>query len=336
MARIRTVKPEYWSSPDTAACDDPWARLLFIAMWNWADDNGRGTANPKELAGFAFPNDDKIEPADVRRMLGGIRRAFGVDFYRVDGRPYYSIASWDRHQKIDKRGQGKHPGPEQGEPWDPDPTSPPDLRRSGDRSVAPESSEEPAEPSPSPRWVPGAGTEEQGNRGTTPSAADASGERAPRHATATDMDAGFTEFYAAYPRKKEPQDALKAWRQTRRKGVPAARLVEAAKQYAQQCAGKETQFLKYPASWLRAGAYDSEPESTHVGQQQLRAQAQSLAELRDGADARGAARLLGIAYVPEPQPPRDQTPADQWDRQQALAFLDTHAAAIDNALRRAG
>ena len=42
------MKPEFWDSPDTAKAG-PWARLLFIALWNWADDYGRGTANMKEL-----------------------------------------------------------------------------------------------------------------------------------------------------------------------------------------------------------------------------------------------------------------------------------------------
>jgi hypothetical protein len=160
MARIRTIKPEFWSSPDTARLDDPWARLLFIAMWNWADDNGRGTANPKELAGFAFPNDDGISSADIRRMLGGIRRAFGVILYEVGGRPYYAIPSWELHQKIDRRSTGRYPTPEEGSNWDPDPPSASDLH---ERNGQVRSSENPAESPPRARSEPGAGS---WNRGT--------------------------------------------------------------------------------------------------------------------------------------------------------------------------
>ncbi|EUA31270.1 bacteriophage gp78 domain protein [Mycobacterium xenopi 3993] len=43
MPRIRTIKPEFWDSPDTAAADLR-TRLLYIAMWNWADDYGIGDA----------------------------------------------------------------------------------------------------------------------------------------------------------------------------------------------------------------------------------------------------------------------------------------------------
>ena len=39
MARIRTVKPEFWTSEQIVECD-PVARLLFIGMWNFADDHG--------------------------------------------------------------------------------------------------------------------------------------------------------------------------------------------------------------------------------------------------------------------------------------------------------
>lgn len=150
LARIRTIKPEFWSSPGHRGLD-PWARLLFVAMWNWADDYGRGTASPKELAGFAFPEDEEISSADVRRMLGEIRRAFDVEFYEVGGRPYFWIPSWDKHQKIDKRSNAKYPAPEDGVPWNPDPTSPvetaPELRKQHLSEKPAEVSVDPAGPS---------------------------------------------------------------------------------------------------------------------------------------------------------------------------------------------
>lgn len=165
MARIRTIKPEFWSSPGMQGLD-PYARLLFIAMWNWADDSGRGTANPRELAGFAFPWDEHLSSADIRRMLGGIRRAFGVKFYTVGGRPYYAIPSWDKHQKIDKRSGSRYPAPDEGVPWDPDPGNTPDQPKHTDSAGSAEPSAEPAESPPNPRRNLGAGTGEQGNRGT--------------------------------------------------------------------------------------------------------------------------------------------------------------------------
>ena len=116
MARIRTVKPEFWDSPSTAAAS-PWARLLFIAMWNWADDYGRGTANLKELEGFAFPNDDRFTDSSgntvhFRELVAEVSECFGVVFYTVDNRPYFAIPSWEEHQRNERRAkQSKFPDP---------------------------------------------------------------------------------------------------------------------------------------------------------------------------------------------------------------------------------
>lgn len=112
MARIRAIKPEFFSSPGVNSAD-PNARLLFIAMWCWADDNGVGTANPRELLAFAFPLDEEITVVDLRRWLVEITRVFGVMFYSVAGRAYYSIPSWEKHQKFDRRSKGKYPGPDE-------------------------------------------------------------------------------------------------------------------------------------------------------------------------------------------------------------------------------
>ena len=67
MPRIRTIKPEFWSSPGVAKMS-PLARLTFIGMWNWADDAGRGTYNPRELMGFIFPNDYEMTVAEFAQL----------------------------------------------------------------------------------------------------------------------------------------------------------------------------------------------------------------------------------------------------------------------------
>lgn len=164
MARIRSIKPEFWSSPKLPA--DPWSRLLYMAMWNWADDNGVGTANPRELLGFAFPNDDDITVADLRRMLVEIRRAFGVVFYEVAGRPYYSIPSWEKHQKFDRRSKGKYPPPDEAESWLYEDETPPYQAEQSTPGSNFECSTDTRGNSTSTRRDSVAGTGEQGNRGT--------------------------------------------------------------------------------------------------------------------------------------------------------------------------
>lgn len=119
MARIRQIKPEFWSSPSTASASAV-ARLLFIAMWNWADDSGHGTANLKELEGFAFPHDDVVELSggkcrNFRHCVAEVSGCFGVVFYNVRGRLYYEIPSWANHQRNERLAKGKFPLPDEGE-----------------------------------------------------------------------------------------------------------------------------------------------------------------------------------------------------------------------------
>lgn len=107
MPRIRTVKPEFWDSPDTARAGLR-TRLLFIAMWNWADDYGIGDATPVRVIGFAFPYDE-IPAAEYPRLLKDVADAYGVVFFEHDGRPYYVIPSWDSHQRTERKAKAKQP-----------------------------------------------------------------------------------------------------------------------------------------------------------------------------------------------------------------------------------
>lgn len=113
MARIRTIKPEFWDSPGTARASLR-ARLFFIAMWNWADDYGVGTANPNQLVAFAFPNDDIDTRTEFPCLRAEVSDCYGVVWYEVENRPYYYIPSWDDHQKNERRAKGRFPKPDQG------------------------------------------------------------------------------------------------------------------------------------------------------------------------------------------------------------------------------
>lgn len=117
--RIRTVKPQFFGSPDTGRASFP-ARILFQAMWCWADDWGYGETNVKGLNAFAFEHDDMTDE-QVRGLLREVADCWGVVFYSHRGRFYYQIPSWDEHQKTQRRANKKHPKPE-------DPGSAPDLR----------------------------------------------------------------------------------------------------------------------------------------------------------------------------------------------------------------
>lgn len=57
MARIRTIKPEFFTSEDIVALS-PFARLLYIALWCEADRDGRMRWKPATFKMRYFPADD--------------------------------------------------------------------------------------------------------------------------------------------------------------------------------------------------------------------------------------------------------------------------------------
>lgn len=111
MARIRSIKPEFWTSAQVMECSTN-SRLLFIGLWNFADDAGRHPANTKQIKALIFPADD-FSSEIVRRMLDELSEHGLIAFYVVDDKEYFQITGW-RHQKIDRPQDPKYPGPGDG------------------------------------------------------------------------------------------------------------------------------------------------------------------------------------------------------------------------------
>jgi hypothetical protein len=111
MARIRTIKPEFWTNERVMECS-PNARLLFIGMWNFADDLGRLAFAPKTIKAQIFPSDD-IGFDVIRGMIQELSTNGLLLVYEVNGKEYLQIVGW-QHQRIDKPQPGKCPAPVNG------------------------------------------------------------------------------------------------------------------------------------------------------------------------------------------------------------------------------
>ena len=57
MARMRTIKPEFWTD-DKIVELSLLGRLLFIGLWNFADDDGYIEYSPKRIKRLVFPDQD--------------------------------------------------------------------------------------------------------------------------------------------------------------------------------------------------------------------------------------------------------------------------------------
>jgi hypothetical protein len=75
---------------------------------------------------------------------------------------------------------------------------------------------------------------------------------------------GFAAWYAIYPRKKQPQDAKRAFVKAIGSGaITLDALMAKTRAFAASWANEPKErrkFIPYPASWLNAGGYDDEPE----------------------------------------------------------------------------
>lgn len=108
MARIRSIKPEFWTSEQVVECS-PIARLLFIGIWNFADDAGRIPASPRSLKLQIFPGDD-ITSESIRGMADELSANGLLVRYEVDGKEFLQVTGW-HHQKIDRPQPPKYPPP---------------------------------------------------------------------------------------------------------------------------------------------------------------------------------------------------------------------------------
>ena len=109
MARIRTIKPEFWTSEQIVECSTS-ARLLFIGMWNFVDDGGVMPASTRTLKMRVFPGDEDINSASVRRMIDELSSNGLIIEYEVENERFWHVTGWSKHQKID-RPSPKYPPP---------------------------------------------------------------------------------------------------------------------------------------------------------------------------------------------------------------------------------
>lgn len=95
MARIRTIKPEFFTSEDIVELSMV-ARLLYIALWCEADREGRFAWKPRTFKIRYFPADDiDIKAACEEIVTAGLVRLYGADLAY--------IPSFGKHQHINPR-----------------------------------------------------------------------------------------------------------------------------------------------------------------------------------------------------------------------------------------
>jgi len=100
VARIRTIKPEFWSDEKVVELG-PWERLLFIALWNFSDDQGYVPCRPRQIKMWVFPGDDH-SVRDVGAMLCRLTELGLMDLWTSPEGDLLHSRHWTRHQRINR------------------------------------------------------------------------------------------------------------------------------------------------------------------------------------------------------------------------------------------
>tara|TARA_Y100000593_G_scaffold15043_1_gene29100 strand:- start:9547 stop:10404 length:858 start_codon:yes stop_codon:yes gene_type:complete len=104
MARKRMIDPKFWTD-DKIMDLDPLTRLLFIGIWNFADDAGVHLNNSKVLKAEIFPCDD-ISIDEVQKMKDQLNDLGMIKI--SEDRKLFKIRNWTIYQKINRPQPSKY------------------------------------------------------------------------------------------------------------------------------------------------------------------------------------------------------------------------------------
>lgn len=223
MARIRTIKPEFFTSEDIVALS-PYARLLYIALWCEADREGRMQWKPRTFKMRYLPADD----VDVEALCAELADAGLVELY---GNGLAYIPKFGQHQHINPRETA---------------SSLPDPHASSTRDPRVSTSASTVQaPSVTHR------EEGKGKEGDT---------RVTRASSVHGFPPGFETVWSEYPRKVGKDAAAKAFAKRKPDGALVETMVKAIRRQrdSEQWRKDGGQFIPHLSTWLNDGRWMDE------------------------------------------------------------------------------
>lgn len=100
MARIRTIKPEFWDDLKISKISRD-ARLLYIGMWNFADDLGVIIGDHVWLKSKVFPFDN-IQHQQFDKWIEVLVQSGFISLLSYNEERFYYLPNLTRHQVINK------------------------------------------------------------------------------------------------------------------------------------------------------------------------------------------------------------------------------------------
>ena len=227
MARIRTIKPDFFTSEDIVLLS-PLARLFYIALWCEADKEGRFAWKPKTFKLRYLPGDN----CDIEALADELLNARLVMLY--EGGTLAYIPSFAKHQHINPRESASVL---------PDPNSAPKRTRAP-RVTDASPREEDAQ----------GGREGKGSINPLPPAGVGASDKV------HEFPPGFDRFWQAYPRKTAKPQAAKAFARLRPDEPLLQRMLAALdlQRQSPQWQRDAGQFVPHPSTWINGRRWEDE------------------------------------------------------------------------------
>lgn len=106
MPRIRTVKPDFWTDEKIGRLKRE-ERLLFIGLWNLADDQGVIKNSSAYIKGQLFSYDDDLRTQTIDSWLASLINARMLVPFRFEAEGYLCIRTFNEHQLINRPSKEK-------------------------------------------------------------------------------------------------------------------------------------------------------------------------------------------------------------------------------------
>ncbi|WP_328344853.1 hypothetical protein [Micromonospora sp. NBC_00421] len=274
MARIRSVKPEYWADQDLAEQVSRDARLLYIGLWNLADEHSRLRGDPRYIKGQLFPYDDDLTPDTIAGLISSLALAGKVVQFRTHAGTFIYLPKLANHQRLEPdKVPTKLPGPNDEGSVLLTPKSEPenDLSARGTDEFArhlDESSllyvagsmEHVSPSSAAPTETDPDGLFATPNPVPADPEPDLSPSTAPKKSWTSeqvDADPHWVAFWEAYPRKTDKGHARKAWLKVLRSGVDPEMLTSAALNFRNHPkTPRDIKYVPHPTTWLNGERFN--------------------------------------------------------------------------------
>ena len=107
MARDRTLPTDFWTWEAVIDCS-AMARLLFLGLWNFADDHGVQPLRPRTIRLQVFPG-DAIDNDGVRTLIDELAARGLVRIFAAEGDEYLSVIHWEQVQRVGRRARHRYP-----------------------------------------------------------------------------------------------------------------------------------------------------------------------------------------------------------------------------------